>query len=79
MGPDPSVRQGQRPNGPAAGRIRLPRYGLPVFVTLKPRPYDVAYARASKQSMGRPPDFIGDHAEVIAVFTFFLSLKLLGP
>lgn len=54
------------------------RYGLPVFVTLKPRPDDIAYARAAKASMGRPPDFAGDHSEAIAVFTHMLALKLLG-
>lgn len=61
-----------------AGHIAL-RYGLPVFVTLKPRPADVAYARAARASMGRPPDFRGDHAEAAAVFGHLLSLKLLGP
>jgi hypothetical protein len=54
------------------------RYGLPVFVTLKPRPDDIAYARAAKASMGRPPAFAGDHSEAIAVFTHMLALKLLG-
>lgn len=53
------------------------RYGLPVFVTLKPRPLDVAYARAARASMGRPPDFIGDHAEATSVFTHMLALHLL--
>jgi hypothetical protein len=62
----------------ANGHIAL-RYGLPVFVTLKPRPDDVAYARAAKRSMGRPPDFTGDHAEAVAVFAHLLSLILLGP
>jgi hypothetical protein len=55
------------------------RYGLPVFVTLKPRPHDVAYVRAAKRSMGRPPHFIGDHTEAVAVFTHMLNLTLLGP
>lgn len=55
------------------------RYGLPVFVTLKPRPHDVAYARAARRSMGRPPDFAGDHTEATAVFTHLLNLRLLGP
>jgi fido (protein-threonine AMPylation protein) len=54
------------------------RYGLPVFVTRKPRPHDIAYARASKASMGRPPDFVSDHSEATAVFAHLLSLKLLG-
>jgi hypothetical protein len=54
------------------------RYGLPVFVRLKPRPDDVAYARAAKRSMGRPPDFRGDHSEAVAVFGHMLSLSLLA-
>ncbi len=55
------------------------RYGLPVYVTLKPRPGDVAYARAVKASMGRPPEFLGDHHEAIAVFAHLLNLALLPP
>ncbi|MGI8685957.1 MAG: Fic family protein [Acidimicrobiales bacterium] len=61
-----------------AAHISL-RYGLPIYVTLKPRPHDVAYARASRQSMGRPPSFAGDHAEATAVFVHLLALQLLGP
>lgn len=53
------------------------RYSLPVFVTVKPRPDDVAYARASKASMGRPPDFVGDHSAATAVFGHLLTLTLL--
>jgi hypothetical protein len=53
------------------------RYGLPVFVTLKPRPADIAYARAAMRSMGRPPDFDGDHREAVAVFAHLLSPSLL--
>ena len=60
-----------------AAHISL-RYGLPIFVTLKPRPDDVAYARAARQSMGRPPAFIGDHSEATAVFVHLLALRLLG-
>ncbi len=55
------------------------RYGLPVYVALKPRPADVAYARAAKASMGRPPDFAGDHKESIAVFAHLLTLAVLPP
>jgi Fic/DOC family len=54
------------------------RYGLPAFVRLKPRPGDVAYARAAKRSMGRPPAFIGEHSEAVAVFTHLLALEHLG-
>ncbi len=53
------------------------RYGLPVFVQLKPRPRDVAYVRAAKASMGRPPDYKGNHDETVAVFAHLLSLMLL--
>lgn len=53
------------------------RYGLPIFLTLKPRPDDVAYARASRASMGRPPDFVGDHQQARAVYAHLLSLHLL--
>ena len=31
------------------------RYGLPVFVTVKPRPNDAAYAQAAFASMGSSP------------------------
>lgn len=54
------------------------RYGLPPFVTLKPRPDDIAYARASSASMGRTPDFQGDgHLTAHRVFGHLLSLSLL--
>lgn len=53
------------------------RYGLPVFVTVKPRPDDLAYARAARDSMGRPPDFTGDHHTATAVFAHLLTLTLL--
>lgn len=55
------------------------RYGLPVFVDLKPRPHDVAYARVAATSMGRPPDFIGDHGPARATFSHLLTLHVLGP
>jgi fido (protein-threonine AMPylation protein) len=55
------------------------RYGLPIYLTLKPRPFDVAYARASKRSMDRPPHFIGSHDEARSVFAHLLSLSLLSP
>ncbi len=54
------------------------RYGLPVFVTLRPRPGDVAYTRAAMRSMGRPPAFEGDHTEAAAVFAHLLTLSLLS-
>jgi hypothetical protein len=53
------------------------RYGLPVFVALKPRPGDIAYVRAAMRSMGRPPGFDGDHGEAVAVFAHLLTLSLL--
>jgi hypothetical protein len=55
------------------------RYELPAFVTLKPRPTGVLYARAAKSSMGRPPDFVGDHTETRAVFARYLRLALEQP
>ncbi|MCV2488264.1 Fic family protein [Geodermatophilus sp. YIM 151500] len=54
------------------------RYSLPVFITSKPRPDDVAYARAARESMGRPPNFRGNHDPAIAVFGHLLSLALLA-
>ena len=53
------------------------RYDLPVFVTLKPRPGDIAYSAAARESMGRPPAFTGDHDPTVAVFTHLLVLSLL--
>lgn len=53
------------------------RYSLPVFVTLKPRPHDVAYAAASRESMGRPPSFVGNHEPAVSVFGHLLTLSLL--
>lgn len=48
------------------------RYGLPVFVTVKPRPAAVAYANAGRASMGRPPAFLGDHAMAENLFARML-------
>jgi hypothetical protein len=48
------------------------RYGLPPFVSVKPRPADVRYARAAQESMGRPPDFAGDHSATAFVFARML-------
>lgn len=50
------------------------RYGLPAFVRVQPRPAGVLYTRAATSSMGRPPDFIEDHTETIAVFARWLRL-----
>lgn len=53
------------------------RYGLPAFVSVKPRPHGVDYARAGRESMGRPPDFQGDgHVAATAVFTSMLAAAL---
>ena len=52
------------------------RYGLPAFVSIKPRPGDVAYARAARTSMGRPPGFTGAHDETIALFVHLLAGSL---
>lgn len=53
------------------------RYSLPVFVSVRPRPNDVAYALAGRASMGRPPTFVGDHSLARNVFTHLLALTLL--
>jgi len=50
------------------------RYGLPAFVEIKPRPADGGYGRASSASMGRPPDFVGDHRPAITFFGDLLAL-----
>jgi len=50
------------------------RYGLPVFVIVKPRPDDVGYVRAGRAAMGRPPAFAGDHTQTQNVFTHLLVL-----
>ena len=55
------------------------RYGLRSFVELKPRPTDVMYARAARESMGRPPDFAGDHSPTIALFAHYLRLPPAAP
>ncbi len=55
------------------------RYGLPVFVRLKPRPDGTAYSAAATASMGRPPDFVGDHELTRRVFANLLMLELLDP
>ncbi len=54
------------------------RYSVPIFVSVKPRPADVAYERAARASMGRPPTFAGDHSTAVAVFGHLLSLALLS-
>jgi fido (protein-threonine AMPylation protein) len=53
------------------------RYDLPVFARVRPRPDDVAYARAARASMGPPPDFRGDHSATVVVFSHLLALALL--
>lgn len=52
------------------------RYSLPAFVLVRPRPAATAYARVSNASMGRPPDFIGDHGPVTALFARMLAESL---
>ena len=55
------------------------RYSVPIFVSVKPRPHDLAYERAGRASMGRPPAFAGDHNTAVAVSGHLLSLGLLAP
>lgn len=49
------------------------RYNLPIFVTVKPRPADADYAIAARLSMGRPPDYRGEHSASAAVFAGMLT------
>ena len=52
------------------------RYQLPTIVAVRPRPDSDAYARASQRSMGRPPDFSGDHGPTVALFARLLVEQL---
>jgi fido (protein-threonine AMPylation protein) len=52
------------------------RYGLPMFLHIKPRPESDDYIRASRDSMGRPPDFVGNHTTTTAVFAHLLAEQL---
>ncbi len=54
------------------------RYGLPMFLHIKPRPESDDYIRASRDSMGRPPDFMGNHTTTTAVFAHMLADALAG-
>jgi Fic/DOC family len=52
------------------------RYGLPMFLHIKPRPEREDYIRAGRDSMGRPPDFTGNHTATTAVFAHLLAEEL---
>ena len=52
------------------------RYGLPMFLHVKPRPGSEDYIRASRDSMGRPRDFLGNHTSTTAVFAHMLAEEL---
>jgi fido (protein-threonine AMPylation protein) len=54
------------------------RYGVPMFVHIKPRPESDEYLRASRDSMGRAPDFVGNHTTTTAVFAHMLADMLEG-
>jgi hypothetical protein len=54
------------------------RYGVPMFLHIKPRPESDDYLRASRDSMGRPPDFLGNHTTTTAVFAHMLADVLAG-
>lgn len=54
------------------------RYGVPMFVHIKPRPESDEYLRASRDSMGRAPDFVGNHTTTTAVFAHMLADALEG-
>ena len=51
------------------------RYGLPPFVRIKPRPDGLLYGQAARASMGRPPDFRGDHSLTVSVFLDLLRQR----
>ncbi len=52
------------------------RYTVPMFLHIKPRPEGEDYVRASRDSMGRPPDFVGNHTTTTAVFAHLLADEL---
>lgn len=52
------------------------RYGLPPFVRVKPRPDGLLYPRAAASSMGRPPNWQGDHQ---LTYSLFLDLLRSHP
>lgn len=52
------------------------RYALPPFVRIKPRPDGLLYPRAAASSMGRPPDWHGDHQ---LTYSLFLDLLRAHP
>ena len=54
------------------------RYAVPMFLHIKPRPESDDYLRASRDSLGRPPDFIGNHTTTTAVFAHMLADVLQG-
>jgi hypothetical protein len=54
------------------------RYKVPMFLHIKPRPESDDYLRASRDSMGRPPDFVGNHTTTTAVFAHMLADVLEG-
>ena len=54
------------------------RYGLPMFLHIKPRPESDDYIRASRDSMGRPPDFAANHTTTTAIFARMLADVLAG-
>ncbi len=54
------------------------RYELPMFLHIKPRPENEDYIRASRDSMGRPPTFVGNHTTTTAVFARMLADVLAG-
>ena len=54
------------------------RYGVPMFLHIKPRPETEDYIRASRDSMGRPPDYVGNHTTTTSVFAHLLADVLAG-
>lgn len=54
------------------------RYGLPMFVSVKPRPASLLYEVAAGASMGSPPQVRGDHGLTTLVFVAMLD-EVLSP
>lgn len=49
------------------------RYGVPLFVRIKPRPDGLLYPKAAHASMATPPHWIGDHDTTFSVFLDMLT------
>lgn len=55
------------------------RYGLPSPWGIKPEPSDPSYLRATRSSLGRKPDYSGDHHPAFALLAHRLAQMLRTP